>query len=67
MLTEFTIKQEHLVENISTKYIDTRSHLKFPKFDLEKFNVKNPFEWTSFIDLFNEAMNVNSSLSGVEK
>ena len=67
VLTKFTKKQEHPVKNMSTKIVGTRGQLKFPKFEIKKFDGKNPTEWTSFCDSFNEAINKNSSLSNVWK
>ena len=65
VLVEFIKKQEHPVENTSTKIVGTRGQLKLPKFEIKKFDGKNPIEWTSFYDLFNEAISKNSSLSNV--
>ena len=67
VLAEFIKKQEHPVENMSTKIVGAKGQLKLPKFEIKKFDGKNPIEWTSFYDSFNKVINKNSSLSNVEK
>ena len=48
------------------KTVGTWCHLRLPKFEIKKFDEKNPIERTSFYDSFNEAINKSSSLSNVE-
>ena len=49
VLAEFIKKQEHAVENISTKIVGTRGQLKLQKFEIKKFDGKNPTEWQVFV------------------
>ena len=55
VLTKFIKKQEHPLENMSTEIVGARGQLRLPKFEIKKFDGKNPIEWTSYYDSFNEA------------